>query len=434
MSTDTIFHPETLALHAGQVPDPTTGARAVPIYQTTSYVFNDAEHAANLFALKEFGNIYTRLMNPTSDVVEKRLAALERGTGGLLTSSGMAAIFLSIHTLAEAGDHIVSSASLYGGTETCFRYTLPKIGIEVSFLETPSPEDVRAAIKDNTKAVYLETVGNPRGDVLDLAGIAEVAHELGVPVIVDNTFAPVLCRPIEHGADIVVHSCTKWIGGHGTSIGGVIVDGGTFDWSQGRHPGFTEPDESYHGIQYWEALGAVPGMGNVAFVMKARVQGMRNIGMCPSPFNAFLFTQGLETLPMRIRAQSANTLEFAQWLKTRDEVEWVNYTGLPEHPWHQNATQLLDGGYGAVLGFGIKGGAEAGERFINSVKLASHLANVGDAKTLVLHPASTSHQQMSEQAQRAAGVTPEFIRVAVGLENIEDIKADFDQALKAAMA
>ncbi len=433
MSAENLFHPETLALHAGQVPDPTTGARAVPIYQTTSYVFNNAEHAANLFALKEFGNIYTRLMNPTSDVVEKRIAALEGGSGALLTSSGMAAIFLTIHTIAEAGDHIVSSASLYGGTETCFRYTMPKIGIDVSFLETPSPEDVRAAIKDNTKAVYLETVGNPRGDVLDLAGIAKVAHEFGLPVIVDNTFAPVLCRPIEHGADIVVHSCTKWIGGHGTSIGGVLVDGGNFDWSQGRHPGFTEPDESYHGIQYWDALSNVPGMGNVAFVMKARVQGMRNIGMCPSPFNAFLFTQGLETLPMRIRAQSANALELAKWLQTRDEVEWVNYTGLPEHPWHKNADKLLDGGYGAVLGFGIKGGAKAGEAFINSVKLASHLANVGDAKTLVLHPASTSHQQMSEESQRAAGVTPEFIRVAVGLENIEDIQADFDQALKAAM-
>lgn len=433
MNIDNTPHLETLALHAGQSPDPTTGARAVPIYQTTSYVFNDAEHAANLFALKEFGNIYTRLMNPTSDVVEKRLAALEGGTGALLTSSGMAAIFLTIHTLAEAGDHIVSSASLYGGTETCFRYTLPKIGIDVSFLEVPTPDDVRAAIRDNTKAVYLETVGNPRGDVLDLAGIAEVAHEFGLPVIVDNTFAPILCRPFDHGADIVVHSCTKWIGGHGTSIGGVLIDGGAFDWSQGRHPGFTEPDESYHGIKYWEALSAVPGMGNVAFVMKARVQGMRNIGMCPSPFNAFLFTQGLETLPMRIRAQSANCLELAKWLKQRADVEWVNYTGLPEHPWHENASKLLDGGFGAVLGFGIKGGAAAGERFINNVKLASHLANVGDAKTLVLHPASTSHQQMSEAAQRAAGVTPEFIRVAVGLENLEDIEKDFDQALSAAV-
>ena len=432
MSTQHTPRPETLALHAGQDPDPTTGARAVPIYQTTSYVFKDAEHAANLFALKEFGNIYTRLMNPTSDVVEKRIAALEGGTGALLTSSGMAAIFLTIHTIAEAGDHILSSASLYGGTETCFRYTLPKIGIDVSFLETPSPEDVKAAIKHNTKAVYLETVGNPRGDVLDLQGIAKVAHEAGIPVVIDNTFAPILCRPIEHGADIVVHSCTKWIGGHGTSIGGVIVDSGNFDWSQGRHPGFTEPDDSYHGIVYWDALSNVPGMGNVAFILKARVQGMRNIGLCPSPFNAFLFTQGLETLPMRIRAQSANTLELAKWLQQRDDVEWVNYTGLPEHPWHENAGKLLDGGYGAVLGFGIRGGAPAGAAFINNVKLASHLANVGDAKTLVLHPASTSHQQMSEEAQRAAGVTPEFIRVAVGLENIEDIKEDFDQALKAA--
>lgn len=423
--------PETLALHAGQQPDPTTGARAVPIYQTTSYVFKDTQHAANLFALKEFGNIYTRLMNPTSDVVEKRIAALEGGSGGLLTSSGMAAIFLTIHTIAEVGDHIVSSASLYGGTETCFRYTLPKIGIDVTYVDDPTPEKITASIKDNTKAIYLETVGNPKGDVPDLKGIADVAHASGVPVIADNTFAPILCRPIDHGVDIVVHSCTKWIGGHGTSIGGVIVDSGKFDWSQGRFPGFTTPDDSYHGLVYWDALKDVPDMGNVAFIIKARVQGMRNIGLCPSPFNAFLFLQGLETLPLRIRQQSANALGLAQWLQTRREVEWVNYTGLSDHPYHAVAGRYLEGGFGAVLGFGIKGGREAGERFINSVKLASHLANVGDAKTLVLHPASTSHQQMSEESQRAAGVTPEFVRVAVGLEDIEDIKADFDQALQA---
>ena len=423
--------PETLALHAGQAPDPTTGARAVPIYQTTSYVFNDTEHAANLFALKEFGNIYTRLMNPTTDVVEKRIAALEGGSGALLTSSGMAAIFLAIHNLAEAGDHIVSSSSLYGGTQTCFLYTLPKLGIEVTFVDEATPEKVTAAIKDNTKAVYLESIGNPKGDVLDLAGIAAAAHAAGVPVIVDNTFSPILCRPIDHGIDIVVHSCTKWIGGHGTSIGGVIVDSGKFDWSSGRFPGFTEPDESYHGLVYWDALKDVPGMGNVAYIIKARVQGMRNIGPCPSPFNAFLFLQGLETLPLRIRQQSANTLALAEWLKQQDRVEWVNYTGLPEHPWHEMAGRYLDGGFGAVLGFGIKGGRAAGEKFINSVKLASHLANVGDAKTLVLHPASTSHQQMSDEAQQAAGVTPEFVRVAVGLEHIDDIKADFAQALAA---
>ncbi|MFO7871742.1 MAG: O-acetylhomoserine aminocarboxypropyltransferase/cysteine synthase [Kiritimatiellia bacterium] len=424
-------NPETLSLHAGQVPDQTTGARAVPIYQTTSYVFNDTEHAANLFALKEFGNIYTRLMNPTSDVVEKRIAALEGGTGGLLTSSGMAAIFLAIHTIAEAGDHIVSSASLYGGTETCFRYTLPKIGIDVTFADEPTPDRIKAAIRENTRAVYLETIGNPKGDVPDLKAIADVAHSAGIPVIVDNTFAPILCRPIEHGADIVVHSCTKWIGGHGTSIGGVIVDSGKFDWSQGRFPGFTTPDESYHGLIYWDALKDVPDMGNVAFIIKARVQGMRNIGLCPSPFNAFLFLQGLETLPLRIRQQCANALDLARWLKDQETVEWVNYTGLPGHPYHAIAGKYLSGGYGAVLGFGIKGGCQAGRKFIDSVKLASHLANVGDAKTLVLHPASTSHQQMSEEAQRAAGVTPEFVRVAVGLENVEDVKADFARALSA---
>ncbi len=430
MSADNT-HPETLALHAGQTPDPATGARAVPIYQTTSFVFNDTEHAANLFALKEFGNIYTRLMNPTTDVVEKRIAALEGGTGALLTSSGMAAIFLTIHTIAQAGDHIVASASLYGGTDTLFRYTLPKLGIEVTFITDITAEKVSAAIKPNTKAVYLETLGNPKGDVPDLQAIADAAHAENVPVISDNTFAPILCRPIEHGVDIVVHSCTKWIGGHGTSIGGVIVDSGKFDWGSGRFPGFTEPDGAYHGLVYWEALKDVPGMGNVAFILKARVDGMRNIGLCPSPFNSFLFLQGLETLPLRIRQQSANALELATWLQQHEQVEWVNYTGLEDHDWHETASRYLDGGgYGAVLGFGIKGGKEAGERFINSVKLASHLANVGDAKTLVLHPASTSHQQMDEAAQQAAGVTPEFIRVAVGLENIEDIKADFDQALR----
>ena len=422
---------ETIALHAGQQPDPTTGARAVPIYQTSSYVFKSSEHAADLFALKEFGNIYTRLMNPTSDVVEKRIAALEGGTGALLTSSGMAAIFLSIHNLASAGDHIISSASLYGGTDTLFRYTLPRLGIEVTFIDEISPEKVQSAIRPNTKAVYAETVGNPKGDVPDLRAIADVAHAEGIPVIVDNTFAPVLCRPIDHGVDIVVHSCTKWIGGHGTSIGGVIVDSGKFDWGSGRFPSFTTPDPSYHGLVIWEALKDVPGMGNVAYILKARIDGMRNIGMAPSPFNAFLFLQGLETLPLRIRHQSANTLALAQWLSEHKHVAWVNYTGLPNHNWHAAAAKYLEGGFGAVLGFGIKGGRPAGEKFINACRLASHLANVGDAKTLVLHPASTSHQQMSEDAQAAAGVTPEFVRVAVGLEHIDDIKADFEQALDA---
>lgn len=425
---------ETIALHAGQQADPTTGARAVPIYQTSSYVFKSTEHAANLFALKEFGNIYTRLMNPTNDVVEKRIAALEGGTGALLTSSGMAAIFLSIHNIASAGDHIVSSASLYGGTDTLFRYTLPRLGIEVTFLDSFTPETVTAAIKPNTRAVYAETIGNPKGDVPDLPAIAKAAHSRGVPLIIDNTFAPIICKPIEFGADIVVHSCTKWIGGHGTSIGGVIVDSGRFDWSGGRFPGFTTPDPSYHGVVFWDALKDVPGMGNVAYIIKARVDGMRNIGPCASPFNAFLFLQGLETLPLRIRQQCASTLQLAIWLERHPAVQWASYTGLPDHPSHATARRIMNGGFGAVLGFGIKGGEKAGARFIDSVKLASHLANVGDAKTLVLHPWSTSHQQMTEDARRACGLSPEFIRVAVGLENIEDLKADFDQALAAAQA
>jgi O-acetylhomoserine (thiol)-lyase len=421
-----------LALHAGQTPDPVTGARAVPVYQTSSYVFRDSEHAANLFALKEFGNIYTRLMNPTNDVVEKRIAALEGGTGGLLTSSGMSAIFLAIHNLASAGDHIVASASLYGGTDTFLRYTLPRMGIEVTFLEDIDPKNVGAAIRPDTKAVYLETLGNPKGDVPDLKGIADVAHAAGVPVIADNTFAPILCRPIEHGVDIVVHSCTKWIGGHGTSIGGIIVDGGRFDWGSGRFPAFTTPDPAYHGMVYWDALKNVPGMGNVAYIIRARTDGMRNLGMCASPFNAFLFLQGLETLPLRIRRQCETALELAHWLRERKDVMWVNYTGLADHPYHAMASRYLKGGYGAVLGFGVKGGLAAGCKFIDAVKLASHLANVGDAKTLVLHPASTSHRQMTPEAQKASGVTPEFVRVAVGLEHIEDIEADFEQALSIA--
>jgi len=424
---------ETLALHAGQVSDPTTGARAVPIYQTASFEFNDTKHAANLFALKEFGNIYTRLMNPTTDVVEKRIAALEGGVGALATSSGMSAIFLAIHTLAETGDHIIASSSLYGGTDTLFRYTLPKMGIEVTFIDDITPDKITAEIRENTKAVYFETLGNPKGDVFDIQGITDVAHAQGIATIADNTFAPILCRPIDHGVDIVIHSCTKWIGGHGTSIGGVIVDSGKFNWGSGRYTGFTEPDGAYHGLVYWDALQDVPGMGNVAYIIKARVDGMRNIGMCPSPFNSFLFLQGLETLPLRIKQQSANTQELAEWLQEQDAVEWVSYTGLKDHPYNAVASAYLTGGYGAVLGFGIKGGAEAGAKFINSVKLASHLANVGDAKTLVLHPASTTHQQLSEEALLASGITPEFVRVAVGLENIEDIKADFTQALAKAV-
>ena len=418
---------QTICLHAGQSPDE-TGARAVPIHQTTSYVFNSAEHAANLFALKDFGNIYTRLMNPTTGVLEQRLAALEGGTAALATSSGMAAIFLTSHTLCSAGDHAVVSASLYGGTDTFFRYTLPRMGVEVDFIEDINPEKVKTAIRDNTKMVYLETIGNPKGDVPDLSGIAQAAHGFGVPVVADNTFAPTICRPIEHGVDIVVHSLTKWIGGHGTSIGGVLIDSGNFDWNQGRFPSFTEPDPSYHGVVFWDGFGNLPGMGNVAFAIKARVDGMRNMGPCPSPMNAFLILQGLETLPLRMQRHCENALSLALWLKNHPQVEWVTFTGLPDHPHHSQALETFKGGFGSVLGFGIKGGEEAGRRFIDAVELSSHLANVGDAKTLVLHPASTSHQQMDDEAKRASGVLPEFIRVSVGLEDLEDIQADFEKA------
>ncbi len=424
------YKTETLAIHAGQQPEPTTGARAVPIYQTSSYLFNDAEHASNLFNLKEFGNIYTRLGNPTTDVWEKRIAALEGGTAALGTASGMAAIFLAIHNLASCGDHIVSSASLYGGTATLFAHTLPSMGIECTTVQQATPEKIAAAIKPNTKAVYIETIGNPRCDVLDISEIARVAHQNDIPLIIDNTFAPIICQPIKYGADIVVHSCTKWIGGHGTSIGGVIVDGGTFDWSNGKFPGFTEPDQSYHGLRYWDAFGNHPQLGNVAFALRARTQGMRNLGPTPSPFNAFLFLQGLETLPLRMERHCSNALAVAQYLQQHELVEWVYYAGLKTHPSYKNAQKYLKGGYGGVIGFGVKGGVKAGETFINSVKLCSHLANVGDAKTLVLHPASTSHRQMTEQEQRAAGVTPEFIRLSVGIEHVDDIIADLDQALQ----
>ncbi|MDY6969409.1 MAG: O-acetylhomoserine aminocarboxypropyltransferase/cysteine synthase family protein [Spirochaetota bacterium] len=424
------FEIETKALHAGQDLDPKTHSRAVPIYQTTSYIFDDCQDAADLFALNKLGNIYTRLMNPTTDVWERRIAALEGGTGALGASSGMAAIFLAIHTLASCGDHIITSASLYGGTDTLFRYTLPRMGIEPTFVKDITPKKVENEIRKNTKVIFLETIGNPKGDVADIEGIADAAHKHGIPVMIDNTFAPILCKPIEFGIDIVIHSCTKWIGGHGTSIGGIIVDGGNFDWSSGRFPDFSEPDESYNGLSYWETFHNFQDMGNVAFIFKARTQGMRNIGMCPSPFNSFLFIQGIETLPLRIKKHCENAMELAKYLKSHDMVEWVNYTGLPEHPTFENAKRYLKDGFGSVLGFGLKGGADACIKFINSVQMASHLANVGDAKTLVLHPASTSHNQMSEETQRAAGVTPEFIRVSVGIESINDIIEDFEQALR----
>lgn len=427
MTKDNKLHPETIALHAGQSPDQATGARAVPIYQTTSYVFKDSKEAADLFALKKFGNIYTRLMNPTTDVLEKRIAALEGGTAALATASGMSAISLAILTIARAGDHIISSASLYGGTETLFRHTLPKLGIEVEFIEDLDAEKVKAAVKENTRAVYLETIGNPKGDILDLETIAKEAHANKIPVIIDNTFAPVLCKPIEFGADIVIHSTTKWIGGHGVSLGGIIIDGGNFDWRD--NPEFTEPDASYDGLKFVDLQTAFPELGNIAFAIKARVVGMRNFGPTPSPQNSFYHIQGVETLPLRVQRHCENALELAQWLQKHPKVEWVNFVGLEDHDYHANAKKYLTGGFGSVLSFGVKGGKAAGETFIDSVELASHLANIGDAKTLVLHPASTSHSQLSAEALAAAGVSEEMIRVSVGIEHIEDIKADFEQAL-----
>jgi len=420
------LHLETLALHAGQVVDPETHSRAVPIYQTSSYCFNDTDHAARLFALQEFGNIYTRIMNPTTDVLEKRLAALEGGVAGLCFSSGMAAITAAILNICGSGQHIVSSKTLYGGTVTLFGHTLPKLGIEVSFVDASDPKNVAQAIKDNTRLVYIESIGNPKNDVLDYAEIAKVAHDHGVPVICDNTvMTPILFRPIEHGIDVVVHSCTKFIGGHGNSIGGVMIDAGQFDWANGRYPELTEPDPSYHGVKYVESFGPL------AYILKARVTVLRDTGACMSPFNAFLFLQGLETIHLRMPRHSENALKLAQWLEKQPQVTWVNYPGLTSHPDYSRAQKYLPQGQGAILGFGTKGGAEAGIKFINNVKLASHLANIGDSKTLVIHPASTTHQQLTAEEQLDAGVTPDYVRVSVGTENIDDIIADFDQALKA---
>ncbi len=421
---------ETLQIHAGQEPAPGTNARAVPIYQTTSYTFNDADHGARLFALKEFGNIYTRIMNPTTDVFEKRIAALEGGVAALATASGQAAQFLAITTLAQAGDNIVSSSSLYGGTYNQFKVTLPRLGINTRFVDGNDPENFRKAIDADTKAIYVESIGNPGFNVPDFEAIAAIAHARGIPLIVDNTFgaAGFLARPIEHGADIVVASATKWIGGHGTSIGGVIVDSGKFDWGSGRFPLFTEPSPGYHGLNFWEAFGPKSPFGNIAFIIRARVEGLRDIGAALSPFNAFLLLQGLETLSLRVQRHVDNALVLARWLQKQPQVAWVNYPGLPEHPQHALAERYLKNGYGAVLSFGIRGGEAAGRGFIDSVKLASHLANVGDAKTLVIHPTSTTHQQLNAKEQQAAGVTTDLVRVSVGIEHIEDIKADFAQA------
>jgi O-acetylhomoserine (thiol)-lyase len=424
--TQETYRLDTLALHGGQEVDPSTLSRAVPIYQTTSYCFKDTDHAARLFALQEFGNIYTRLMNPTTDVLEKRLAAMEGGVGGLALSSGQSAIYVSIFNICGAGGHIVSSNSLYGGTVTLFSQTFAKLGIEVTFVDPKDPDNFAKAIKDNTRLIYIETIGNPKNDILDYEKIAKIARAHGMPVICDNTVTtPVLFRPIEHGIDIVVHSCTKFIGGHGNSIGGAIVDSGRFDWTNGRYPELTEPDPSYHGVKYVEAVG------ELAYIIKARTQFLRDMGSCMSPFNAFLFLQGLETIHLRMPRHSENALKLAQWLEGRPEVSWVNYPGLPSHPDHKFAQKYMPAGQGAILGFGIKGGKERAVKFINAVKLASHLANIGDSKTLVIHPASTTHQQLSEQEQLAAGVTPDYIRISVGTEHIDDIIADVEQAIGA---
>ena len=429
-------HPqiETAALHAGQVADPTTGSRAVPIYQTTSYVFKSTEHAANLFALKEFGNIYTRLMNPTTDVFEQRMAAIEGGTGALAVASGQAAISYALLAITRPGDEIVAADNLYGGTYSLFHYTFPKLGRTVKFAPSQDLAAIRAAITPKTRAIYAETIGNPKLDVPDFAALAAIAHEAGIPLIVDNTVGVGLVRPIDHGADIVVLSATKYIGGHGTSIGGVIVDSGKFQWNNGKFPEFTEPDPSYHGLIFWDALGNFPGLGNVAFIIKVRVQLLRDLGAAISPFNSFQFLQGLETLPLRIARHSENALAVARFLKAHPAVAWVNYPGLEDSPTYPVASKYLKGGFGGIVGFGIKGGLEAGKRFINAVKLFSHLANIGDAKSLVIHPASTTHSQLTPEEQQATGVTADFIRLAVGLENIEDIQADLDQALRAATA
>jgi len=431
MSVPDTWRFETKQIHAGAAPDPVTKARATPIYQTTSYVFDNADHAANLFALAEFGNIYTRIQNPTQDVLEQRLAALEGGTGALVLSSGQAASTFAILNIAQAGDHFVSSSSIYGGTYNLFKYTLAKLGIEVTFVEDQDdPEEWRRAIRPNTKLLFAETIGNPRINVLDIRTVADVAHENGVPLIVDNTIAtPYLIRPFEHGADIVVHSITKFLGGHGTTIGGVVIDGGRFAWSQNveKFPGLTEPDPSYHGASYTTAVG-----DGLAYIIKARVQLLRDLGSAIAPQSAWNLIQGVETLSLRIERHVQNAQEIAEWLDGRDDVASVNYSGLPTSPWYAAANTYAPKGVGAVLSFELKGGVEAGREFVNSLSLFSHLANIGDVRSLVIHPASTTHAQLTPEQQLSAGVTPGLVRLSVGLENIEDLKADLEQALAAA--
>jgi O-acetylhomoserine (thiol)-lyase len=418
---------ETRQIHAGASPDPTTGARALPIYATTAFQFRDSQHAADLFALAEPGNIYTRIMNPTQDALEQRVASLEGGVAALALASGMSATTLAILNVASAGDHVVASASLYGGTWNLFQHSLPKLGVEVSFVEDPDdPQAWQALVRENTKAFFGESIGNPKGDVLDLAAVAEVAHRNGVPLIVDNTIAtPYLIRPFEHGADVVVHSATKYLGGHGTAIAGLIVDGGTFDWTGGKFPGFTEPDPTYHGVVYAD-------LGAPAYALKARVQLLRDLGPAISPFNAFLVVQGIETLSLRVERHVANAQRVAEWLEERDEVESVQYAGLPSSPWHAAQQRYAPRGAGAVLTFEIRGGREAGRRFVDALELHSHVANIGDVRSLVIHPASTTHSQLAPEEQLATGVTPGLVRLAVGLEGIEDILADLEAGFRAA--
>jgi OAH/OAS sulfhydrylase len=426
---------ETLQVHAGQEPAPGTNARAVPIYQTTSYTFDDADHGARLFALEQSGNIYTRIMNPTTDVLEKRIAALEGGVAAVATASGQAAQFLALSTILQAGDNVVSTSYLYGGTYNQFKVSFPRLGVGVKFVGGDDPRDFARAIDGRTRALYVETIGNPRFNVPDFDAIARIAHDSGVPLVVDNTFgaAGYTCRPIDFGADIVVASATKWIGGHGTSIGGVVVDSGRFDWGNGKFPVFTEPAPGYHGLNFWERFGPRSPFGNVAFAIRARVEGLRDFGPCLSPFNSFLFLQGLETLSLRVQRHNDNAAELARWLEKHPAVKWVSHPSLPSHPSHALAKKYLRHGFGSVLTFGIDGGRDAGRRFIEGVRLASHLANLGDAKTLVIHPATTTHQQLSDEEQRASGVTPDLVRVSVGIEHIEDIEADFQQAFARAV-
>lgn len=422
---DREFGFETKCLHAGQQPDPTTKSRATPIYQTTSYVFDSPEHAASLFNLQEFGNIYTRIMNPTTAVFEERMAALEGGTAALAVASGMASEMTAILTILENGDEIVSSSTLYGGTYTQLDFSLKKMGIKTTFVDPENPENFKKAINTKTKAIYAETIGNPLGNILDIEAVANIAHEAGLPLILDNTFAtPYLCKPIEFGADIIVHSATKFIGGHGTSIGGVLIDGGRFPWDNGNFPTMTEPSAGYHGVKFYETFG------NFGFAIKARCEVLRALGPALSPFNSFLFLQGLETLPFRMDRHCANAIAVANYLKDHPLVEWVKFSGFPESPYYELAQKYLPNGVGSIFTFGIKGGVDAGVKFIESLQLLSHLANVGDAKTLIIHPASTTHRQLNEEEQASAGVTPEMVRISVGLETLDDIIWDIDQALE----